>query len=130
MQVNIGNQITILGADGDAYIGNADESAVPCVGYTTAIEEIDRTKVSLSLFPNPSSDFLFIDFAWAKKGESAKLKVLDLSGKLIQEKVIEINQGNNQAKLDVQALSQGNYFIELTGETWKISSDQFVKMGQ
>lgn len=128
-QVNIGNQITILGAQGDAYIGNASESVVPCGDNLTSIELIDQAKVNLNVFPNPAVDYLFIDFAWARKGETVQLKVLDLNGKLIKEKTIAINQGNNQAKIDIQSLAQGNYLIELTGATWKITSDQFVKMG-
>lgn len=129
-QVNIGNQITVLGAQGDAYIGNALESVAPCGDNLTAIENIDQSKVNLNLFPNPAVDYLFLDFAWERKGENIKLKILDLSGKLVKAENIEINQGKNQTKIDIQTLAQGYYFIELTGETWKISSDQFVKIGQ
>lgn len=128
-QVNIGNQITILGASGDAYIGNAIESKVSCAGNLTALEDIDQSNVSLSLFPNPSTTYLVVDFAWQRKGENIQLKVLDMNGKLVQAKKLEITKGNNQTKIDVQSLTQGNYFIELTGETWRIASDQFMKIG-
>ncbi len=129
-QVNIGNQITVLGAQGDAYIGNASESVAPCGDNLTSIENIDQSKVNLNLFPNPAVAYIFVDFSWERKGENAQLKVLDLNGKLVKEKLIEINQGNNQLKIDIHSLAQGNYLMELTGETWKLSSDQFVKMGQ
>lgn len=129
-QVNIGNQITILGAQGDAYIGNASESVAPCGDNLTAIENIDQSKVNLKLFPNPAKDYLFVDFTWKRKGANVQLKVLDLNGKLVKENPIEIIQGHNQRKIDIQDLAQGNYLIELIGETWKISSDQFVKIGQ
>ena len=129
-QVNIGNQITILGAQGDAYIGNAIESVAPCGDNLTAIENIDQSTVELNLFPNPAVSYLFVDFDWIRKGEAIKLKVLDLSGKLVKEQSLEINKGNNQTKIDIQSLVQGNYIIELTGESWKISSNQFVKIGQ
>lgn len=127
-QVNIGNQITILGAQGDAYIGNASESVALCGDNLTSIENIDQSKVNLNLFPNPAVDYLFVDFTWERKGENVQLKILDLNGKLINEKSIEIIQGNNQTKIDIQSLAQGNYLLELSGETWNISSDQFVKM--
>jgi len=127
-QVNVGNQLTILGAQGDAYIGNTIDNKVPCAGYTTAIENIHPTKINLSLFPNPTSNFLAANFEWHKKGEIAKLMVLDLSGKSIIEQEITIHQGNNQTRLDVQKLAQGNYFLEITGSDWKITSEQFVKM--
>ena len=127
-QVNIGNQITILGANGDAYIGNAAESVAPCAGNLTAIEDIDRTKVNLNLFPNPAHAYLFVNFEWGQKGAPIKLKILDLNGKLMKENKLEIIQGTNQIKVDIQSLTSGSYFVELTGETWKISSKQFVKM--
>ncbi len=129
-QVNIGNQITVLGAQGDAYIGNATESEVLCGDNLTAIENIDPTKVNLSLFPNPATDYVFVAFSWDRKAAPIKLKLMDVNGKLIQEKTIEIIKGNNQTKMDIQSLAQGNYFIELIGDNWKISADQFVKLGQ
>lgn len=129
-QVNIGNQITVLGAQGDAYIGNATESEVSCGDNLTAIEDIDPTKVNLSLFPNPAIDYVIVSFSWDRKVAPIKLKLLDVNGKLVQEKSIEINKGNNQTKIDIQSLAQGNYFIELVGENWKISADQFVKLSQ
>ena len=129
-QVNIGNQITILGAQGDAYIGNVVESVVACGDNLTGVENIDQTKINLSLFPNPTTDYLLVDFDWERKGEAVKLSVLDMTGKLVQEKFLTVNKGKNQTKLDVLSLAQGNYFIEFAGETWKVSSDQFVKMGQ
>jgi len=129
-QVNIGNQITILGAQGDAYIGNAPESVAPCGDNLTAIKNIEQSKVSLNLYPNPTTDYLFVNFDWERKGEAIKLKVLDLTGKLVKEQSLVINKGNNRIKLDVQSLTQGNYLIELWGETWSISTDQFVIMGQ
>ena len=127
-QVNVGNQLTVLGAQGDAYIGNTIEDKVPCAGYVTTIENINASKINLSLFPNPTSDYLAANFDWNRKGETAQLMVLDMSGKSVMEQEITINQGVNQTRLEVQNLAQGNYFLEITGSGWKITSEQFVKM--
>ena len=127
-QVNVGNQLTILGAQGDAYIGNTVESKVPCAGYTTAFENIALTRINLTLFPNPTSEYLTTNFEWYRKGETAQLTILNMSGKKVIEEEVTIIQGSNQTRIDVQKLAQGNYFLEITGADWKITSEQFVKM--
>ena len=78
--VNVGNQLTILGAQGDAYIGNVLENSVPCGGNLTALEHIELNKINLTLFPNPSVDYLTTSFDWGRKGETAKLTILSRNG--------------------------------------------------
>lgn len=126
--VNVGNQLTILGADGDAYIGNVLEHSVPCGGNLTSLEHIELNKINLSLFPNPSVDYLTTSFDWARKGEMAKLTILGRNGQVVIEQEIVIQKGENTAVVDVQKLAQGNYFLEVTGSDWKIISEQFVKL--
>ena len=126
--VNVGNQLTILGAQGDAYIGNTTDNKVPCGGNLTSLEDIELNKINLTLFPNPSIDYLSANFDWSRKGEVAKLAVLDMNGKMVIEQELTIQKGYNQIQVDVQKLAQGNYFMEIKGADWKITSEQFVKM--
>ncbi len=126
--VNVGNQLTILGAQGDAYIGNVLENSVPCGGNLTALEHIELNKINLTLFPNPSVDYLTTSFDWGRKGETAKLTILSRNGQVVIEQDLAIQKGNNTAVVDVQKLVQGNYFLEVTGSDWKITSEQFVKL--
>lgn len=128
-QVNVGNQITILGANGDAYIGNTEESFVVCgEEVSTSIEDIDQNQVDLSIFPNPAKTHISIKMDWARKGEFVELNVLDMTGKTVIHQQVDLKLGTNQERINLQSLSQGNYFIELRGADWKISSDQFVKI--
>lgn len=126
--VNVGNQLTILGAQGDAYTGNTADNSVPCIGNLTSLENIKLDKINLILFPNPSIDYLSANFDWSRKGEVAKLTILGMNGKTILEQELTIQKGYNQFQVDVQKLAQGNYFMEVTGSDWKITSEQFVKM--
>ncbi len=126
--VNVGNQITILGAQGDAYEGNVTESSVVCGANLTDVENIDHTIINLNLFPNPAQDYISLDFNWDRKSETIDLTVLSLNGKVVAEKELTIHTGKNQAKIDLQHLAQGNYFVQVNGEDWKIISDQFIKM--
>lgn len=126
--VNVGNQLTILGAEGDAYVGNSIENKVPCGANLTAVENIELNKINLILFPNPSVDHLKANFDWDRKAENAQLTVLNMDGKVVINQAVTIQRGNNTTKIDVQKLAQGNYFLEVTGADWKITSEQFVKM--
>ncbi len=126
--VNVGNQLTILGAQGDAYIGNSNEHSVPCGENLTAIENIALHKINLSLFPNPSTDYLKASFDWDRQSQAVKLTVLDMNGKAVIEQISTIQKGNNQLQIAVHKLVQGNYFIEIAGTDWKITSEQFVKI--
>jgi len=126
--VNVGNQITILGAKGDAYIGNVEESRVACGANLTDVENIDNALIDLSLFPNPAKDYISLNFNWNRKAEEIKMTVLSLNGKVAVEKNMTIQAGKNQTKIYLEHLAQGNYFIQINGEDWKIISDQFIKM--
>lgn len=128
--VNVGNQLTVLGAQGDAYIGNTIEYKAPCGESLTALENIELNKINLALFPNPSIDYLIANFDWDRKEEGAKLTILGMNGKMVMEQELVIQKGNNRTKIDVQKLVRGNYFLEITGADWKITSEQFVKMMQ
>lgn len=125
---NVGNQITILGAKGDAYVGNMEEQNVPCGANLTDVENINPSILNLNLFPNPTNNFITLNFEWQRKREAVKIAVLGLNGRVVAEKALTIQQGKNQTRIDLQHLVQGNYFIQINGDDWKIISDQFIKM--
>lgn len=130
MQVNVGNQITILGAHGDAYIGNLPQHTVTCEGNITSIEQIDKQEINLSLFPNPTHQLITMDFDWDRRNEAVQMNILNITGAIVHENSVQIKKGTNVLQADVSHLAQGNYFIELIGADWKISSDQFIKIAK
>jgi len=97
--VNVGNQLTVLGAQGDAYIGNVVEDKVPCGQNLTAIENIELNKINLMLFPNPSVAYLTAAFDWERSGEDAKLTILNMDGKVVIEQAIAIQNGPNSTRI-------------------------------
>ncbi|MEM6319796.1 MAG: T9SS type A sorting domain-containing protein [Bacteroidota bacterium] len=126
--VNVGNQITILGAKGDAYIGNMSEDAVLCEGNLTDIEIIEKAALQLNLFPNPTADFVTVQFNWTRANTSANVAVFNMNGDIVRKEGTAILNGQNDVNLDISGLAAGNYFVEIYGEDWKITSDSFVKM--
>lgn len=91
-------------------------------------EKLVLTNESLSVFPNPSEDYINVAFEnIIANNTSAKLNVTDLNGKIILSDLIEADEnGFLSKKLDVSQLSAGTYIIETTINNQKITK-RFVK---
>ena len=127
-QKNVGNQITIAGADGDAYNGNLIKTSIPCGNFSTSVEEIDRSLVNFKLFPNPTTDFIQVSLNWNRPQEAATLSIFDLQGKEVFTKAVNINNGDNLQTIELNHLSPGNYLMEVSGTDWTLNSEQFMKL--
>lgn len=87
------------------------------INTTTSAETIE--KESYKIFPNPTIDILNIQSAGAIKS----ISILDLSGKIIESKVIE----NNSTAIDVCHLSSGTYVVEIESKTGNKTKNKFVR---
>lgn len=80
-----------------------------------AVGDLVATKASVSVFPNPTSDFLKFE----SKSKVDAVKVFDMAGKAVEVQVL-----NNQ--VDVRNLAKGTYVIQI--QTAEGSSTQkFIK---
>ena len=125
---NVGNQITIMGADGDAYTGNLVKDGIPCGNVTTNVENIDRLKVNFALYPNPASKEIQVSLDWTKANEDVLLSIYTIQGKQVSTQKMKIQNGNNLEIIDISNLVTGTYLLEMSGKDWKLSSEQFVKL--
>ncbi len=78
--------------------------------------EVGNIQVS-SLFPNPSSlgSTLVIQ---AKQTAFVQYELLNISGQVIEQKSLLLNEGRNQVNIGQQPLQAGTYFVRLLGEDW------------
>ncbi len=88
----------------------------------TAIDSDALTRVSCSIFPNPTVDFLNIIWAEDKKLEYGR--ILNPKGQVVWEK--NYDQSVEKAQIDVRDLSHGGYFLELQFDEGKMAKP-FVK---
>ena len=128
-QANVGNQITVLGAQGDAYIGNVLDGSVPC-DQTTSIEQISQLEVDLSFFPNPVQEQLTVRLNWERPSESVEIVVRHLNGAVLLEQTGELVRGGNVQRVDVRNLAAGSYLLEMRGKDWQLTSEAFLKLGK
>ncbi|MCP4120503.1 MAG: T9SS type A sorting domain-containing protein [Bacteroidetes bacterium] len=126
--VNVGNQLSILGAGGNAYTGNIS-SGVFCESKTTSAEDLfTREDMGLSIYPNPFSSFLKIGFNWQKASERANIVIYDNRGTQVFSYAVELNPGLNSYRLKPGAIPSGVYWMTLEGADWQIELDTVVKV--
>lgn len=73
---------------------------------------------ALNVFPNPvQTGYSMVSFNLAKAGTtSARIKLLDLSGKELKEEIIHVQQGQNASIFDFTGLAKGMYMLQLNTE--------------
>jgi hypothetical protein len=81
-----------------------------------------KTHVNVSLWPNPSQDYLHIQCNYSK---DAYTKAVIFSGTGNKVNEIDLIQGVN--KIAIQKLTPGLYYIQLSGASQERLSLQFVK---
>lgn len=125
-KVNVGNQLTVVGARGNAYLGNKGIKLVKC---KKQIKTKDLFVKDLVLFPNPAFNILNINLDWTTDNQIGQFFIRDNSGKVIVNKQQQLQKGFNEINFDIAPLAGGIYHIELTNAAKEIIPlDRFVKI--
>lgn len=125
-EVNVGNQLTVIGARGNAYLGNRGDQLVKC---KKQIKTKDQFIKDFVLFPNPAFNELNINLNWTKKDQTGNFFIRDNSGKVLVNKQEQLVKGFNEINFDISSLTGGIYHIELTNaKRQSIPLDRFVKV--
>ncbi len=93
-------------------------------GNVFAIEDIDWETIS-NIYPNPSSDFISIDFKLIKSNEIT-FAIYNNSGQLIYHSIYNLFNGANNIRIDIRSLPGGVYFLEIMGQKDYLSR-KFIK---
>jgi hypothetical protein len=80
------------------------------------IEDNQNGNVSFKIFPNPTSDFLFINTQNLIK----EVSIYNLVGQKIESKL-------DHNKINVSNLTNGTYFIKITDQTGNFQTSKFIK---
>ncbi len=93
-----------------------DEGGVVMVGIN---DEIADSKFELTAYPNPTSDFIWVNF-YSEKQSNTIIELLNMEGKIVQRYIQGSSIGNQSMKINTSELSSGLYFL-------KVSSGNFIK---
>ena len=69
-------------------------------------------KTSLKVFPNPTADFINVEFYNSENGKNGHLVILDAQGKVITQEILS-DFGKNSLQIDVSNFPAGHYFAKL-----------------
>lgn len=124
---NIGNAMTIYGAQGVEYSGIVGSSAVNCdpEAVLSAHEQIGLSE--FNIYPNPATHFVNVNITWDGDADEANILVMDALGKQVSVTPVSITNGSNSQKVNVETLPTGTYWVYLAGEGWKVGLDRFSK---
>lgn len=124
-KVNVGNQLTVLAAGGDAYTGIIGEGIADC---SLVNNEATETIPSPKLFPNPAVKTVNLSYFWHIATSNSFMRLTDVMGKTIMEQKQENSYGANELSLDVSRLSAGIYYLQIIQEGNIIINERFAKV--
>ncbi len=86
-----------------------------------ATDSFASNKSKVTVYPNPSSDVVSIDFG--QNIEKAELTIVDINGKVVKTQAVS----GRIADVNVSNLTKGNYVISVKNGNTKIVSQKFIK---
>lgn len=107
MHFTVGELVVALLTDSD---GNCLGSGITTGAVITDIEELSVNNMELTLYPNPTSEWLNIDFAEPLK-EAVFINLLDDQGRSISSE--NYPAGQSRIQLNANNWAPGNYFIHI-----------------
>lgn len=81
----------------------------------------EAAETDISIYPNPSSDYLNIEFT-STLNEPSEIILADISGRLVYKSLINSVKGYNSHVLDLSSFSKGIYMLQLNVDGKNISS--------
>ena len=89
------------------------------------IEETQTTQFG-EIYPNPTSENSFMTINSINNSE-VTIRIIDISGKIISQKINTLISGENTIQLDTQNLTNGMYFISITDEKGTNTNLRLIK---
>ena len=108
------NVITVLAKDENECYSN-DTIILKVVDCTSIDEYLSNTM----LFPNPTDGEFIIQHS-SLNDDIFSIQIIDVQGRLIEERITKYSNGLLNEKFDISRLNSGLYLIELMGEKGKI----------
>lgn len=127
--VSISNGITVLGLGTGAYYGNIEAGSVGCASLVNKEVEILDLEASVSLSPNPTSDFLKVEFSNPEDFKKQELKIYNLEGQMVHSQSVERSSGLHNADINVKNWNSGSYLIYIENDKGITKGNRFVKVG-
>jgi hypothetical protein len=90
-------------------------SGAPSNEIVLGLNEFNESINDISLYPNPTDGELNVSFS-ASKNKNMQFQVMDLTGKIIQNNLVNAVQGSNLVLLDTRVFAAGSYFLKIMSD--------------
>jgi hypothetical protein len=77
------------------------------------------------LYPNPADNVTFVSYVASADASNVEFAVIDMMGRVLEVKAMDIVSGLNSVQFDVANLEEGAYFVQITNGA-EVSSEQFT----
>lgn len=121
--INITQNITVLGANGNAFTGVFGQAA----STTTAAPQVEILE-KLKVYPIPAQDFVWLNWeSQAPKTELPnRLQVFSATGTLIRTFILNQQVGQQQLRVDVSTWPAGLYVFKAQNQTGQVQAFKCV----
>ena len=92
----------------------------------TSIEEVSELDMMVNIFPNPTSDFINIEFTGNKTDMLVEL--FDMNGKEVSR--VDVDAYQMETGINVSNMAAGGYLLRLTEENGKYVSTHQIQKGR
>ncbi|NVN96484.1 MAG: T9SS type A sorting domain-containing protein [Bacteroidetes bacterium] len=96
-------------------------------GLSVGINEVEKEKKELKVFPNPAKDYVTFIWELPLLKDNAELIITDISGKSITQKTIATKRG--QWVWDTRTINKGIYLYEIKTNTERFGNGKVVING-
>ncbi|MBI1227632.1 MAG: ScyD/ScyE family protein [Bacteroidetes bacterium] len=104
----------VLDGNGGVYVNDLGLGTVMHISFPSAANELALPNLKLVSFPNPTVDFISIQFKQEKPGE-VTARLFSCTGNLVWRKELGLLPASTQEiELDLRGQSSGLYFIQIT----------------
>lgn len=91
----------------------SSQSGGNCVGTSGTRYITDNSNNSLNIFPNPTNDFLNINYSLTSKGKT-QLQIINSIGQVVREYSNQQLEGTHTITVDTKIFSKGIYYIRFS----------------
>mgnify|MGYP002621610750 CR=1 FL=1 len=82
----------------------------------------------MTVFPNPANDQITLNLQSITQIDEARIQLLDMSGRVVMERRLDLPAGSTMLNMDVQHLQSGTYFVRMQEEQGRFETVRVVKM--
>jgi len=111
-QLNFTQNFSVLGFGGNAFNGFVNETII-CNDFVSDVESLGDELAQVSVYPNPTIDYLFVGFSEDLKEQNLNLDLYNVKGERIVSNYVEKSIENGNYLLDVSELTAGTYVIKI-----------------